>query len=415
MWQRQTTSIVGKSEGQQHKMESSNVKSTQIDYSDKNQSDSRIDSGFLSGSNLFSSSSLADEHILSSNEIISQPQSPTGVSGCLDSGIDISEQLSSLQLCPQTTEDTLVVNAPSVVPSPRMSRSHLSLLREIFNPDQDGDTQLHVAVMRGFVEVVHEICCLLPHQAFLDLANNDGKTALHLAVATGCSAMARTLLVCGASPVARDTRGNTPLHIACATQSRDTLERLTRPVAPQEVQALRLNYRPVHVSGILAADLYNFTGETCIHMAVSAGDKDILGHLTSCGADINAKERLGGRTALHLAVEANDASLVSHLAVHCRASPHAINYARLTPYQLALACGSATLATLLMSLGAPALPLPALYMSDPSDDSSTDDEDYIDDREMDDPTPSWPTTMTVPLPSAPMVSVAPDTINSFYG
>ena len=61
--------------------------------------------------------------------------------------------------------------------------------------------------------------------------------------------------------MARDTRGNTPLHIACATQSRDTLERLTRPVAPQEVAALRLNYRPVHVSGILAADLYNFTGE----------------------------------------------------------------------------------------------------------------------------------------------------------
>ena len=47
-----------------------------------------------------------------------------------------------------------------------------------------------------------------------------------------------------------------------------------------------------------------------------------------------SQERLGGRTALHLAVEANDASLVSHLAVHCRASPHAINYARLTPYQV---------------------------------------------------------------------------------
>ena len=31
------------------------------------------------------------------------------------------------------------------------------------------------------------------------------------------------------------------------------------------------------------------TGETCVHVAARAGDKEILQHLTSYGADINAK------------------------------------------------------------------------------------------------------------------------------
>lgn len=46
------------------------------------------------------------------------------------------------------------------------------------NPEVRGcisHSQLHVAVMRGFVEVVYHITRLLPHQALLDLANHTGR------------------------------------------------------------------------------------------------------------------------------------------------------------------------------------------------------------------------------------------------
>ncbi|KAA0188932.1 hypothetical protein HAZT_HAZT006998, partial [Hyalella azteca] len=225
-----------------------------------------------------------------------------------------------------------------------ISRSHVTLLREVFSPDKDGDTQLHVAVMRGFIEVVYHITRLLPHQAFLDLANNSGRTALHLAVSAGVPAIARHLIVCGASPVARDLRGNTPLHVACGRKDAAMVTHLTRPVTVTEVMNAHLSYAPTHTPGLVAADLtnyqgvqnylggivvnpslsfgyfstsdkflvlgkitcfsltpilllssivdpysYPFSGETCVHVAAMAGDKEILQHLTWYGADVNAK------------------------------------------------------------------------------------------------------------------------------
>jgi len=130
-------------------------------------------------------------------------------------------------------------------------------------------------------------------------------------------------------------------------------------------------------------------------MAASAGDKDILSHLTTCGADINAKERLGGRTALHQAVELGDPHLVTALVLTCRANLHIEAYSRLTPYQLALASGSAEMATHLMTLGAPALPLPSFYLSDPSDEDEEDDCDdsYVPpspQEQVEEQKPSWP-------------------------
>ncbi|XP_064098907.1 NF-kappa-B inhibitor cactus-like isoform X2 [Macrobrachium nipponense] len=229
--------------------------------------------------------------------------------------------------------------------------------------------QLHVAVMRGFIEVVYHITRLLPHQAFLDLPNHTGRTALHLAVSTGDSGVARHLVVCGASPVARDRRGNTPLHSASAQGDLRMVTQLTRPVTVAEVMNARLSYAPAHTAGLLAADLTNYDGQTCIHIAAQEGHKEILQHLTWYGADINAREGKSGRTALHYAVEARDQALVAFLAESCRASLTLETYAGLTPYQLALANGATGIANLLLSMGAPGDALPAYLTAD-------DDLDY---------------------------------------
>ncbi|KAK3863417.1 hypothetical protein Pcinc_030811 [Petrolisthes cinctipes] len=168
--------------------------------------DSNNDSGFLSDSNLLSSSSVSCEDPGTTTSMRCEDIMPgethhhsdpktqqMGISATrLDSGIDISEQLSSLHLASPsvssistTSETGETEDSPSrrpVSPPSRRSRlglseAQVSLLQEIFQRDEDGDTQLHVAVMRGFIEVVYHITRLLPHQAFLDLANHAGKVS----------------------------------------------------------------------------------------------------------------------------------------------------------------------------------------------------------------------------------------------
>ncbi|XP_042859979.1 NF-kappa-B inhibitor cactus-like [Penaeus japonicus] len=351
--------------------------------------DSHNDSGFLSGSNLVSSSSLSCEDTTSMRcKDSASPQeghrSPDpktqGITslGHLDSGIDISDQLSSLHLASPTTSSSSTtsdtpendttsskkVSAPPRRSCLELNEAQLALLQEIFQRDEDGDTQLHVAVMRGFVEVVYHITRLLPHQALLDLANHTGRTALHLAVSAGDAEMARHLIVCGASPVARDRRGNTALHTASGHGDIHMVTQLTRPVTVAEVMHARLSYAPAHTAGLLAADLTNYDGQTCIHIAAQAGHRDVLQHLTWYGADINAKEGKSGRTALHYAVEARDADLVEFLTESCRASLTLETYAGLTPYQLALANGAMDLAHQLLKLGAPGDALPSYLTAD---------------------------------------------------
>ncbi|XP_018023689.1 uncharacterized protein LOC108679557 isoform X1 [Hyalella azteca] len=287
--------------------------------------------------------------------------------------------------------------------------------------------QLHVAVMRGFIEVVYHITRLLPHQAFLDLANNSGRTALHLAVSAGVPAIARHLIVCGASPVARDLRGNTPLHVACGRKDAAMVTHLTRPVTVTEVMNAHLSYAPTHTPGLVAADLTNYQGETCVHVAAMAGDKEILQHLTWYGADVNAKECRSGRTALHLAVEARDPELVAHIVTACRASVTIETYARLSPYQLALANGATGIATQLLDLGAPAQLLPAAYTLDDDDDEDYDDQySYTQETESGSTMNGWRDVDDIRLAGVsvhhsslsanqalgPPVSTAPQTINA---
>ncbi|KAF2362397.1 Ankyrin repeat-containing domain [Trinorchestia longiramus] len=458
MWQ---TSDVTRSEGQvKRTTDERGSLSPGTDHC-KSIHDSHSDSGFLSGSNLVSSGSVEDYSV--SNQSLSQrcntihgtsegthggvphhtlaSSSAITSSGCLDSGIDISDQLSSLQLRsgPQNYEESLENNSgdtsatrrPATSPGRRdtrdpieISRAHVSLLREVFSPDKDGDTQLHVAVMRGFIEVVYHITRLLPHQAFLDLANNTGRTALHLAVSAGVPAIARHLIVCGASPVARDLRGNTPLHVACGRKDAAMVTHLTRPVTVSEVLSAQLSYAPTHTPGLLAADLTNYQGETCVHVAAMAGDKEILQHLTWYGADVNAKECRSGRTALHLAVEARDPELVAHIVTTCRASVTIESYARLSPYQLALANGATGIATQLLDLGAPAQLLPAAYTLDEDDDEYEDQFDY--NQDADSTLDGWQEVDDIRLAGVPIhsslsagqplgpppVSTAPHTINA---
>ncbi|KAJ8874897.1 hypothetical protein PR048_022787 [Dryococelus australis] len=162
----------------------------------------RTDSGFLSGANLTS-------ECLSSDDITSSPkysdsldrgeEDKEGDSKSLmrlDSGVDVglNDQFGGLSLKTDTSfndlntlsksrgQDPAPCNIVIIGPSgPTATSRHSSSTAPqpsqqpwelYFQQDEDGDTQLHIAIIRGFIEVVESLVQMVPHPCFLDISNN---------------------------------------------------------------------------------------------------------------------------------------------------------------------------------------------------------------------------------------------------
>lgn len=55
-----------------------------------------------------------------------------------------------------------------------------------------------------------------------------------------------------------------------------------------------------------------------MHVAASSGQVEVLSHLVSYGADVNAREGRGGYTPLHIAIEQGDEQLARYLLQNCK-------------------------------------------------------------------------------------------------
>lgn len=94
--------------------------------------------------------------------------------------------------------------------------------------------QLHIAVVQGYAEATFYLVNMVPHPCLLDILNDEGQTALHLSILTHQPRFARCLILAGANPEARNIKGNTPLHLACACGDIDSARALTDPLSPGE-------------------------------------------------------------------------------------------------------------------------------------------------------------------------------------
>ncbi|XP_013179621.1 PREDICTED: NF-kappa-B inhibitor cactus-like [Papilio xuthus] len=274
--------------------------------------DKNTDSGYLSG--VISSEQLSGEidvGAVCDSENVCQFSEEQ-----IDSGLDLSECLSNVKISDTDTQ------VPRIKVEPTRSLDYPPY-QILFQQDDDGDTQLHIASVHGCEKSVGTLIRVCPEKSWLDVANDYGHTALHLAVMSGNAVVTRMLVIAGASLALRDFNGETPLHHAVAANNKDCIQALLAPVQDQ----------PHHkLSTVLNQKNYN--GQMCVHVAAAAGHVETLNTLAYYGADLNAAEGLAGWTALHIAARRGDARLCSAL-LQRGASARARSMAGRTPRSMA--------------------------------------------------------------------------------
>lgn len=236
---------------------------------------------------------------------------------------------------------------------------------DLFQQDEDGDTSLHLAIIKPDPSLAIQIIEMGQFTERLDIQNDHQQTPLHLAVITDQPHLVRALVVSGASLMARDKHGNTPLHLACKLGYAQCVERLTAPPSFEEgtyiwnesqrkgLQSQTMNYGRF-TSGDVS--LLNYEGDTCLHLAMSSVAEakiSILNYLlTICGADVNAQEGKCGFSLLHQAVRSRDLETVKFLLVQPNILVNQCCYNGYTPLDFALSQHQIQLAQVLHSVGA---------------------------------------------------------------
>ncbi len=149
---------------------------------------------------------------------------------------------------------------------------------EVHIQDEQGNTPLHLAVACASKEVIELV--LNAVDGGLDLPNQNGDTALHLAVRYGDLDTASQLLKKKALLDLLNQRGYSPLHIAIMKRNIDMTALL--------------------ISCGANLNLQNQNGLAPLHIAATKGFEEIVDRLIQAGADVNL-QTMQGSSPLHLA------------------------------------------------------------------------------------------------------------------
>ncbi|KAK2053342.1 ankyrin, partial [Colletotrichum caudatum] len=185
-----------------------------------------------------------------------------------------------------------------------------------------GETALHLAVRSGEVEMVH---LLLRHGANTSIQNERGDAAIHVALGElGCPTV-QLLLKYDADLHLRNHAGDMAVHIASRVENDSILESLVQQggdVHAKDKRGMRpIHHRTAKRLGVrtlvrLGADVRAqiFDGKTALHMFIEVGSCNqdsfsALGH----PQDLVFIKDFNGMTALHYAAQKSSAVMVRRL------------------------------------------------------------------------------------------------------
>ncbi|XP_031628965.1 NF-kappa-B inhibitor cactus [Contarinia nasturtii] len=360
---------------------------------------SALDSGFLSGPQAIYSgeidSVLDDESsqmsvTQSMDKSQKQQKHHTLIDTNIDSGCIVDSQIDMISKDCLTDHglpdhfNNLSLKDPSINNldgSKSNQQQQANLWQLCYKQDNDGDTQLHLAIINEIEQMILAIIRITPAPWLLDMKNDDAQSPIHLAALTQQSNVVRRLLVAGANASIRDGDGNTPLHLACLNGDLATVEALLKPITDAELkeynQSARYQLPHMNANRQISIDLEqrNFYGENCVHIAAQRNHIDILNSLIRAGVDINAREGRAGYTPLHIAVENNNMELATLLVESCKyINTETLCYRQVTAYQIAGELELTQMMEQLERLGCEVISPPE---SDEDSDESTDTDSDI--------------------------------------
>lgn len=201
---------------------------------------------------------------------------------------------------------------------------------------EEGDTILHLAIIHEDKFIAQELIQLFPKEV-LDIQNNLYQSPLHLATYLNLIDVVKDLVEKGASLELQDQDGNTALHVACQHGQTECATEMTRDVSSSKL--------------VPVLETQNWRGLACLHLAALNKQHQILKLLMKKGANLNIQEGTSGKTALHLAVELHDLTSVK-LLLGRGANVDAAMFNGCTPLHLAVGRQDAAIANLLCQSGA---------------------------------------------------------------
>ena len=170
---------------------------------------------------------------------------------------------------------------------------------------------------------------------------SNGYTLLHYAVSYQLQNLVKYLLFLKADPNISNNLGNTPLHLAVTIDlskiKEDTHPKFLAPITELFSHGVDLNRQ-------------NLDGDTPLHIAVKSCSKNYVKHLMSLGADQNIQNS-SGNTALHIATDFESKHLFSLLR-NDSINLDLQNAEKKTALDLAICNGKMFATSLLLSFGA---------------------------------------------------------------
>ncbi|XP_074540788.1 NF-kappa-B inhibitor epsilon [Halichoeres trimaculatus] len=273
---------------------------------------------------------------------VEEPREPSGDFGGLRDKFSVGEErLDSAYGSSSITVESLTEIVGDCTLSSTGEQAQISELSEqeenlLTTITEDGDTILHLAIIHEEKFIAQQLIQIFPKDV-LDIQNNLYQSPLHLATYLNLSEVVKALLDKGASLELQDQDGNTALHVACQHGQTECVTEMIKEVSPSKLA-------PV-------LETQNWRGLTCLHLAALNRQHHIMKLLTKKEVDLNIQEGTSGKTALHLAVELHDSTAV-RLLLSRGANVDAAMFNGCTALHLAVGRQDATIANLLCQSGA---------------------------------------------------------------